>query len=99
MWLGRMAIRVSPQSSNNIRPGVGPESSVEPRSDTTSVGLFLDIGGDDTYFGKPQSGTTWLDPPDSVNWKVRNFSVGVDRAAGRVDLTPVPERAPTGVRR
>ena len=68
-------------------------------ADTTSVGLFLDIGGADTYFGKPKNDATWVDPPESPNWKVRNFSVGVDRAEGRLDLTPVPERAPTGVRR
>jgi hypothetical protein len=65
-------------------------------ADTTSIGLFLDIGGRDTYWGDLANDTHWVDPADSLNWEDRNFSVGVDRAGGRVDLTPIPVRAPTG---
>ncbi len=59
-------------------------------ADTSSIGLFLDIGGEDTYWGDLKNNTHWLDPPDSPNLQDRNFSVGVDRAEGAVDLTPDP---------
>jgi hypothetical protein len=59
-------------------------------ADTTSIGLFLDVGGEDTYWGDLANDSHWLDPPDSPNWRDRNFSVGVDRASGTVDLTPEP---------
>lgn len=65
-------------------------------ADTTSIGVFLDIGGRDTYWGDLANDTHWLDPPDSPNWEDRNFSVGVDREKGRLDLTPMPVRVPTG---
>ena len=65
-------------------------------ADTTSIGLFLDIGGNDTYWGELQNNTHWLDPPDSPNWHDRNFSVGVDREDGKVDFTPIPVKPPTG---
>ncbi len=66
-------------------------------ADTTSLGLFLDVGGNDRYFNDTlKNDTHWLDPPDSPNWADRNFSVGVDRAAGTVDLTPRPVRPPSG---
>ncbi len=68
-------------------------------ADTTSVGLFLDVGGNDTYWGDLQNNSQWLDPPDSPNWADRNFSVGVDRAEGRVDFTPTPVKVPSGARR
>lgn len=64
-------------------------------ADTTSIGLFLDVGGDDTYWGDLENNTHWLDPPDALNWADRNFSVGVDRAAGSVDFTPLPVRPPS----
>jgi hypothetical protein len=75
-------------------------------ADTTSIGLFLDIGGSDTYKIGPATTTQpamegvvadnsrWLDPPEAANWKDRNFSVGVDRAEGTVDFTPTTMRAP-----
>ncbi|MEW6253308.1 MAG: hypothetical protein AB1716_21925, partial [Planctomycetota bacterium] len=87
---------------------------------TTSVGLFLDIGGRDAYWEPPKSPTQpatqpapasapvaryagrvqndahWLDAPESPNWADRNFSVGVDRADGEVELTPAPVRRPSG---
>lgn len=65
-------------------------------ADTTSLGLFLDVGGDDRYWGDLTNNARWLDPPDSPNWTDRNFSVGVDRAEGRVDFTPIPVRPPSG---
>lgn len=64
-------------------------------ADTTSIGLFLDTDGRDTYWGDLRDGGRWLDPPDSPNRADRNFSVGVDRAGGRIDLTPVPQRVPS----
>ncbi|MFH0980317.1 MAG: hypothetical protein V2A79_02100 [Planctomycetota bacterium] len=65
-------------------------------ADATSVGLFLDVGGDDVYHCAPDAGnnTTWLDPPASDNVQVRNFSVGVDRESGDVNLLPQPEKRP-----
>jgi len=65
-------------------------------ADTTSIAIFLDVGGRDTYWGDLENDTHWLDPSDSPNWKDRNFSVGVDRADGQVDLTPTPVRVPSG---
>jgi len=63
---------------------------------TTSIGLFLDIHGDDTYFGDLKNNTHWTDPEDSPNWEDRNFSLGVDRAEGFVDFSPPLERRPSG---
>lgn len=63
-------------------------------AETTSIGLFLDIGGSDTFWGDLKDNTHWLDPKESPNWEDRNFSVGVDRNEGRVDFTPVPVRMP-----
>jgi len=65
-------------------------------ADTTSVGLFLDIGGTDTYWDRWANDDRWLDPPDSPNWADRNFSVGIDRSEGQVDFTPIPVRPPSG---
>jgi len=65
-------------------------------ADTTSLGLFLDIGGQDTYWDQLTDGGVWLDAPESPNWADRNFSVGVDRADGHVDFTPRPVRPPSG---
>ncbi|UCF68382.1 MAG: hypothetical protein JSV80_03530, partial [Acidobacteriota bacterium] len=64
-------------------------------ADTTSLGLFLDIGGEDRYWEGLDNDSQWLDPPDSPNWQDRNFSVGVDRDSGTVDFTPVPVRLPS----
>jgi hypothetical protein len=68
-------------------------------ADTSSIGLFLDVGGRDVYWGDLKNDTQWLDPPDSPNWEDRNFSVGVDRGEGTVDLTPTPVREPSLVSR
>jgi len=64
-------------------------------ADTTSIGLFLDLGGDDRYWGDLKNDTHWLDPADSPNREDRNFSVGVDRADGTIDFTPRPVRVPS----
>ncbi|UCD76235.1 MAG: hypothetical protein JSV91_04790 [Phycisphaerales bacterium] len=98
-------------------------------ADSTSIGLFLDVGGTDRYEpchpsaerhklhplpeelpeppdpNDPEAirGTIaacgnnmiWLDPNDSPNWRVRNFSVGVDRESGTIDFRPIPEKPPS----
>lgn len=65
-------------------------------ADTSSLGLFLDIGGADKYWSDAlKNNTHWLDPKDSPNWADRNFSIGVDRESGSVDFTPVPVRVPS----
>ncbi len=62
-------------------------------ADATSVGLFLDVGGHDTYTSEGVGDdTTWLDPKDSPNLLVRNFSIGVDRPSGQVSFDPRPEK-------
>jgi hypothetical protein len=65
-------------------------------ADTTSVGLFLDVGGKDAYWSGQKDDTHWFDEPDSPNWKARNFSIGVDRAEGNVSFLPIPEKPPSG---
>ena len=63
-------------------------------TDTSSLALFLDAGGDDTYWGELIDDQQWLDAPEDPNWGVRNFGLGVDRADGRLDWTPVPVGGP-----
>ncbi|MBM3321060.1 MAG: hypothetical protein FJY73_10330 [Candidatus Eisenbacteria bacterium] len=65
-------------------------------ADTSSLGLFLDIGGRDTYWSNLANDSEWLDPPDSPNWEDRNFGVGVDRETGTIDWTPIPRMPPSG---
>ena len=65
-------------------------------ADTTSIGLFLDVGGTDTYWSGHQNNTHWLDEPDSPNPAERNFSLGADRERGQVSFRPRPEKAPSG---
>ncbi len=77
-------------------PGFRARGVANYFADTTSLALFLDVGGEDTYWGELENNSHWLDPPDSPNWADRNFSVGVDRADGDVDFTPIPVRPPTG---
>jgi hypothetical protein len=58
-----------------------------------ALGLFLDVGGQDKYAVEAAANdSAWVDPEDSGNRAVRNFSVGVDVAEGAVDLRPRPER-------
>lgn len=75
-------------------------------ADTTSLGLFLDVGGNDKYEGKGAkypaevgNDHQWLDPQDDPNWADRNFSVGVDRPEGEVRFTSRPVRAPSAAGR
>jgi len=95
------------RSAHTERPGLA-ENSAGFRArggvstyfaDTTSIGLFLDVGGSDTYWDDIQNNTHWLDPPDAPNWAERNFSVGVDRPDGTVDVTPRPVRVPSAGRK
>jgi hypothetical protein len=66
-------------------------------TEASALGLFLDVGGRDSYeAGEARDESTWLDPADSPNRAARNFSIGVDRAGGAVDLAPRAERAPSG---
>jgi hypothetical protein len=67
-------------------------------ADTSSLGLFLDAAGRDTYWGDLRNDSHWTDPPESPNWEDRNFSIGVDREGGVPDFTPLPERQPSGTR-
>jgi hypothetical protein len=65
-------------------------------TEASALGLFLDVGGADSYEAEGAANdTTWLDPADSPNRAARNVSIGVDRADGTVDLAPRPERAPS----
>ena len=61
-------------------------------ADATSIGLFLDVGGTDTYWTGQENNSHWLDEPDSPNWKTRNYSVGVDREDGTVHFVPIPTK-------
>lgn len=73
-------------------------------ADTSSVSLFLDIGGTDAYEGMGEAlpeevgnNSRWTDPPGHANWADRNFSIGVDRAKGAVHFVPRPVKVPSGV--
>jgi hypothetical protein len=54
-------------------------------TEPTSVGLFVDGGGNDDY-GSPDPatpaahGTSWTDAPASDNVRARNFGIGADAA-------------------
>ncbi|MHC4548328.1 MAG: hypothetical protein ACYTEZ_06070 [Planctomycetota bacterium] len=62
--------------------------------DSSSIGLFLDVGGTDRYRGEDRNARTWGDAHGSDNWKVRNVGVGADVAEGAInwDALPVKER-------
>ena len=76
--------------SFRARPGVGVYFA-----DSTSLGMLLDVGGRDEYWGDLGNDMIRLDEPDSPNWADRNFGVFVDRSDGVVDLTPEPTRRPS----
>jgi hypothetical protein len=61
--------------------------------EASSMGLFLDIGGDDDYGDPDRDGTNWGDRDPSDNWACRNVGVGLDVAEGSIDWTPLPMRA------
>ena len=77
-------------ASFRSRPGVSTYFA-----ETTSLGLFLDADGTDSYWGELRDGGIWLDPADSPNWKDRNFGIGVDLDGGKVDFTLNPVKAPS----
>ncbi|MHC4955721.1 MAG: hypothetical protein ACYTGZ_17860 [Planctomycetota bacterium] len=60
--------------------------------DSSSLGLFLDVGGRDTYWGAtPKDGGAWGDVSGSDNWKVRNVGVGIDAVDGKIDWRAIPQ--------
>ena len=61
--------------------------------DSSSLGLFLDVGGKDTYWGEVASdGGSWGDADGSENWRVRNVGVGMDVESGEIDWRARPVR-------
>ena len=54
--------------------------------DTSSIGLFLDIGGTDVYWDTDRNNSAWGDKPDSDNRRVRNVGVGRDVERGEIRL-------------
>jgi hypothetical protein len=89
-----------------VRPGTAlyderfkKRGSISFPADATSLGLFLSVGGPNAYSSDGvKNDSRWLDPADSPNRAVRNFSIGVDRASGTVNFDPRPEKAPSGAR-
>jgi hypothetical protein len=81
-------------------PGTAPVnkrySDLESRSlywvEAESLGLFLDLGGNDDYGEEDRNGSSWGDPPESENVRVRNRSVGMDVEEGKVDWRARPLR-------
>jgi hypothetical protein len=68
-------------------------------AEASALGLFLDVGGTDKYeTAAAANDSVWLDPSDSENRAVRNFSIGVDRQQGEVDCRARPERPPAAQR-
>jgi len=61
-------------------------------TEASSMGLFLDVGGDDDYGEPNRNNTSWGDREGSENWAARNVGVGVDVAEGVIDWTALPER-------
>ena len=54
--------------------------------DTSSIGLFLDIGGKDVYWDTDRNNSAWGDKPGSDNRRVRNVGVGRDVEQGEIRL-------------
>jgi len=61
-------------------------------ADASSLGLFLDIGGSDEYWGGLRDGFADSDAPDSPNRRVRNVGVRMDVPSGANDWRPLPNR-------
>ncbi len=66
-------------------------------ADATSLALFLDVGGTDSYWSGQTNDSRWLDEADSRNPAAGNLSIGVDRSDG--DVRFVPQREKTRVMR
>ena len=65
---------------------------------TSSLGIFLDVGGNDTYRGYIAKGDVWGDKPGSDNWIVRNVGVGMHVPEGSIDWRPLSFRSLRGSR-
>ncbi len=55
-------------------------------TESISVGLFLDVGGYDSYPAGFANGTARTDEPGSENARARNRGIFVDREEGAIDL-------------
>lgn len=55
-------------------------------TETTSVGLFVDVGGADEYPAGFSDNLARTDEPGSDNARARNFGIFVDRSEGTLDL-------------
>lgn len=55
-------------------------------TETTSLGLFVDVGGHDSYPAGFHDDFTRTEDPASDTARARNFGIFVDRAAGHIDL-------------
>ena len=55
-------------------------------TESASVGLFLDVGGNDQYPGDLANDVTRSDAPGSDNERARNRGIFVDRSGGAIDL-------------
>ncbi|MBM3287845.1 MAG: hypothetical protein FJY88_10920 [Candidatus Eisenbacteria bacterium] len=55
-------------------------------TEPTSVGLFLDAGGLDSYTGGAANDGKETDDPESDNARARNRGIFIDRAQGTIDL-------------
>jgi hypothetical protein len=64
-------------------------------ADTTSIGLFLDVQGTDTYWSKNENNTVWKDDSEDDNFKERNFSIAIDRKDGEINFLPTPDKTPS----
>jgi hypothetical protein len=73
--------------------GVGPITDVVGEAIPafaymTSYGVFLDVGGHDTYQDGRPDGAAWIDDKNSPNWSARNIGIGADVPAGTIDWAP-----------
>jgi len=83
-------------SKADQRPGMAPfDARILDRSgktalywtESTSVGLFVDAAGHDTYPAAFSDGGTLLDAPDGDNVRARHFGIALDRPSGHIDIT------------
>jgi hypothetical protein len=58
----------------------------------SSVGLFLDVGGNDDYWGGVTNGAAWSDAHGSSNWRARSIGVGMDVPDGVINWLPLRPR-------